>query len=137
MDARDGEEMSYKLDVVDHFVLKFNGLPQDQKKLIQLFVGHYREKGLGGWQGKVAKSDNVPEADPDRMIKIWRANRYNLWHAHIGHPTWAPGRNQWVKYDTSDWVVHFQKMSDRHIALLDYDHHNPMTLPSTDILFRR
>lgn len=129
--------MSYKLDVVDCFVLKYNGLPQDQKRLIQLFISHYRDRGLDGWIGKVAKSDNVPENDPERAMKIWRAKRYNMWHAHVGYPTWTDGQNQWIQYKTSDWVVHFKKMSDRHIALLDYDHHNPMSLPTTNMLFRR
>lgn len=136
MDARDRQEMPYQVEVGEAFVLKYNGLPQDQRQLIQAFVTHYRSNGLEGWRGKVAKTDNVPMSDPDRSHKIWWANRHNLWHAHVGHPDWSPGQNPYVKYETSDWVVHFQKVSAQLIALIDYDHHNPMSMPIRSMLYR-
>nr|WP_314583496.1 hypothetical protein [uncultured Pseudomonas sp.] len=131
--------MPYQLDLGGEFILKYAGLPADQQNLIKAFIAHYRSNGLDGWRGKIARTDNVPLSDQDRMHKIWWANRHNLWHAHVGHPYWSQPKNEHIKHETSDWVVHFQKLKvpvGQHIALIDYDHHNPMSMPTRSMLFR-
>ncbi|MFT4928422.1 MAG: hypothetical protein ACI8WB_004541 [Phenylobacterium sp.] len=95
------------------------------------FIEHFEHKGLWGWKGKLGPSSKVPEAVSNRAVIVAKAQKYQLWHAHIGDPyfedTWH-GR-----YQVSDWVLHFQKISPNHIKLLELGYHNPMELPA-DIL---
>ncbi|OCH01504.1 hypothetical protein A6D98_03025 [Aliivibrio fischeri] len=96
------------------------------------FIEHVEANGLSGWVGKVSPSNRVPENYADREAIIDKANKYSLWHAHIGDPCF---KDTWHKnYKVSDWVIHFQKISNYHIKLLELDYHNPMTLPSEKIL---
>ncbi|RAL27822.1 hypothetical protein DOE54_14640 [Vibrio cholerae] len=99
------------------------------------FIDHVEKNGLHGWVGKVSHSNRVPEHYLDRQAIIEKANRYKLWHAHIGDPCF---KDSWTgKYKVSDWVVHFQRFSNFHIKLLELDFHNPMTLPSEELLLEK
>lgn len=129
--------MPNQVEFSAHFTTVFETLTTDEKFLIRDFVKHFRNNGLRGFKGKIGPSDNVPHADPDRARKIWFANHHKLWHVHIGHPNWNPCKNPLASYRTSDWVVHFQKLSDSHIAIVDYNSHNPMALPARSSLFYR
>lgn len=129
--------MPHQVDYSDHFTLLYDALPDSEKDLIDAFIFEFIERGFKGkFPGKLARTDNVPHSDPDREKKIWFAKRYNLWHVHIGHPQWNPCKNPMASYLTSDWVVHFQKLSESHIALVDYNSHSPMAQPSRRSLFR-
>lgn len=129
--------MPFKVEFSEHFTSCYEDRSDPEKDLIDDFVFHFRQFGLKGFRGKVAPTDNVPMIDPDRIHKIWWANRHNLWHAHIGYPAWAPCINPYGTYETSDFVVHFQKLSLELIALVDYGSHNPMLMPERKALFRR
>lgn len=127
--------MSYKVEFSAHFTITYDDLPEDQQELIDDFVFHFRRNGLNGYKGKFGPTDNVPEQDPDRVHKIWYANRHKLWHAHIGHPYWVRS-HPLAKYETSDYVVHFQRLTPEYIALVEYGHHNPMAMPEKKSLFK-
>jgi hypothetical protein len=103
---------SYKLDLIDDF------------------IDHYEDIGLKGWKGRIVKSTNVPEHYPDAKERIALASKYNLYHAHIGLPTWNTRPN--FPYSTSDQVLHFQKVSYNEIKLLTVSTHNPMDLPTEE-----
>lgn len=99
------------------------------------FIEHFERYGLFGdkskgypaWVGKVAPSWNVPENYPDREAIEAHARANKLWHAHLGDPVFIDTFHG--KYKVSDWVIHFQKMSDTHIKLLELGYHDPMKLP--------
>lgn len=129
--------MPNQVEVSVYFTNLFDLLPLDEKKLIGAFVSHFRANGLQGFKGKIGPTDNVPHSDPDRAKKIWFANHNKLWHVHIGHPKWNSCKNPAGGYLTSDYVVHFQKLSATSIALVDYNSHNPMQQPKRDSLFKR
>jgi hypothetical protein len=136
MDARERPEMPNQVDISDHFFELYDAMSDDEKDLVDDFVHHFREKGAKGFYGKIGPTDNVPHSDPDRAKKIWFAKKHHLWHVHIGHPKWNPCRNPFASYHTSNWVVHFQKFGDSHIALVDYNSHDPMQQPKRQSLFR-
>lgn len=129
--------MPFTLEFSPHFLQKYDEISDVEKDLIDDFVYHFKAHGLDGFKGKVAPTDNVPQLDPDRIEKIWWAKRHHLFHAHIGYPAWCPSRNPWGTYYTSDFLVHFQKFSKQHIALVDYGSHNPFLIPERKALFRR
>ena len=101
------------------------------------FIDHFEQHGLFGppaWIGKVSPSYKVPEHYPDRAAIEQHARAYALWHAHIGDPVFIETAHG--KYKVSDWVLHFQKISDHHIKLLELGYHNPMDLPDEDLIKR-
>jgi hypothetical protein len=104
------------------------------------FIDHFEknglfgnpDKGLPAWQGKVSPSWNVPESYTDRHLIESHARKFKLWHAHIGDPVFIETYHG--KYKVSDWVIHFQLISNKknrqHIKLLDLGFHDPMELPT-------
>lgn len=129
--------MPRKIEFSEHFTQKYDGLSEVEQNLIDDFVFHFIEHGLDRFSGKIAPTDNVPALDPDRINKIWWANKHHLYHAHIGYPHWIPSRNPWGTYQTSDYLVHFQKLNPSYIALVDYGSHNPFLIPERQMLFKR
>jgi hypothetical protein len=115
----------------------YDALSEDEKTLIDDFVFHFSDQGLKTFIGKKGPSDNVPFTDLDRAAKIAYAKKHQLWHVHVGYPKWNACRNPAGGYKTSNYVLHFQKFNDRHIALVDYGPHNPMGLPQKNHLFRQ
>jgi len=95
------------------------------------FIEHFEKNLFAGWVGKISPSDRVPDNYPDREKIIKYARNHSLWHAHIGDPTFKTTVHG--KYQVSDWVIHFKKISYKHILLLELGFHNPMELPSKDI----
>ncbi|WP_261411770.1 hypothetical protein [Serratia quinivorans] len=119
--------MPYKVEFSDSFKAKYsNSFTKIELDLIDDFIDHYELHGLTGWKGKVSPSDKVPCNDLERVKKIRHAQRYRLWHAHIGLPTFTP--SQYGQYLVSDGVLHFQKLSPYKIKLLDIGGHNPMQI---------
>jgi len=106
------------------------------------FIEHFELYGLFGnpakgepaWVGKVSPSWNLPASyvgeDKEHIISYAKQNK--LWHAHIGDPEFTVTHHG--KYQTSDWVIHFQKINDNHIKLLELGYHNPMSLPTKEII---
>jgi hypothetical protein len=137
MDARERQKMPGQVDFSDHFFKLYGDLTEVEQDLIDDFVKHFEVHGLTGFPGKWGPTDAVPHGDPDRVRKIRFANLNRLWHVHIGFPQWNPCRNPMASYRTSDFVVHFQKLSPAHIALVDYNSHNPMRQPDRRSLFRQ
>ena len=96
------------------------------------FIEHYEEFGLSQWKGKISPSDRVPETYADRTVRIQKAQTHNLWHVHIGEPNWKESFHG--KYLVSDWVLHFKKIDNYTIMLLELSCHDPMELPSDELL---
>jgi hypothetical protein len=99
--------------------------------LIDDFIDHYEANGFKDWIGKVAQSNRVPENYENRDDLIKKANKYNLWHVHIGDPRWETPAHG--KFKTSEWVLHLRRVGKK-IVLLELGWHNPMYLPKDKIL---
>lgn len=131
-----GEKESGKIKYQVGFGKTFNkyystAFPENTLDLIDDFIEHYEEHGFTGWKGKIGPSNKVPENYPNRNSLIAKANKYNLWHVHIGDPRWNPTPHG--KYLTSDWVLQFKRVDRYKIVLLELGWHNPLLLPSDDI----
>ena len=102
------------------FAAEFDRYPRDQQDKILDFLETYQEHGLADFSkfpGKVTPSwSGLYEFDPR-----YRYTRDNaLWHYHIGLPQYT----QKHKYQTSDWVLHFQwKNRGNHIDVADVCYH--------------
>ena len=96
------------------------------------FIEHVESNGLHGWIGKVGNSNKVPDTYENKDEIVKKANKYNLWHAHLGDPIFKD--SYYGNYKVSDWVIHFQRFSNTHIKLLELGYHNPMNLPDNSYL---
>lgn len=124
----------YEVDFSTSFDLYYQQLVSMSPPLrlldcIDDFIQHYETYGLSGWTGKISPSNRIPEGTPNREELVSRANRYNLYHAHVGDPYF---RDTGRGYSVSDGVLHFQKLSSYSIKLISYGYHRPMELPTDD-----
>jgi hypothetical protein len=129
--------MPNQVELGSHFATLFSTLSDEEQGLIEDFIFHFQANGIRSFKGKKGPSDNVPQTDPDRASKIAYARKHQLWHVHIGYPRWNASRSPMAGYETSNYVVHFQKFNEHHIALVDYGSHSPMGLPQRNFLFRQ
>lgn len=106
--------------------------PDKTVKLIDDFVEHFEVNGFNGWMGKIAPSYRVPANYVDREKIILKATHHDLWHVHIGDPNWK--KSQYGDYCVSEWVIHFKRINHYKIKLIELGWHNPMLLPSDDLL---
>ena len=103
---------------------------QDRKKIFN-FASHVQQYGLVSLQGKNKRSDGFSNDDPQFAQKMALVKEYNLWHYHIGIPSY---QNSLVgEYKTSEYVLHYVR-GDNHIKIVDLSRHPPFSLPSKDCL---
>jgi hypothetical protein len=113
--------MTFTVGFKLQFAQEFTRYPQDQQDKILDFVSLFQAYGLGDFSkypGKISPSwSGIPSTHPNYGY----AQTNNLWHYHMGHPVYVTG----PKYQTSDWVIHFQWASgSAHIDLVDcYQHY--------------
>ncbi|MCK8044670.1 hypothetical protein MSG37_07220 [Shewanella sp. 1CM18E] len=127
----------YKVSVSYNFVKIFKNLdstkppfryPSEQPDAIKVvtFISEYLANGWdGSLNGKNIHSENVPTDDPNWLKKVEYAQKHDLYHYHIGIPYYEISDD----YSTSEYVIHYKKIDNYHIKLVDLDYHNPMTLP--------
>ncbi|WP_151828216.1 hypothetical protein [Acinetobacter oleivorans] len=121
----------YTATLSDEFLHFYDNVFSDEKlDLIDDFLEHYETHGLNNWKGKISPSWKVPECYKDHERRAKYAQDMNLWHAHIGLPSWQSREN--IPYLTSNQVLHFQKLSRYEIFVLSVSTHNPMDLPEID-----
>ena len=92
----------------------------DQDKVLD-FTEKFEEHGLAdfaNYPGKVSKSwANIDQSDANYVY----AKANNLWHYHVGIPHYTTRHG---KYQTSDWVLHFQwEYGTPHIHIVDMHYH--------------
>ncbi|MDO4223327.1 MAG: hypothetical protein Q4D05_04775 [Acinetobacter sp.] len=97
---------------------------QDQLKIRQ-FVEHVEKYGFQGLQGRNKSSDTVPKDDPKWVEKVSYAQKYRLWHYHIGIPAYVlSAQGDFV----SEYILHYMRLDDA-IKLVSLSYHPPFTLP--------
>jgi len=122
--------MSLTVKLSVHFSQRYDSLPDRDLDHIDAFWDHCEKNGLAGWKGKIKPSWVVPDHYPDKAEREAHAKLNQLWHAHIGIPSWKPSKNALAQYQTSDWVLHFRyNPKEGWIMLCDYGDHDPFELP--------
>lgn len=106
-----------------NFSKEFKQFPRDQQDSILDFILTYEENGLidfKKYKGKISCSwSNLDE----NSQKYKYAKDNDLWHYHIGIPKYIKKHE---KYETSDYVLHFQWIGKgNEISLIDvYKHYD-------------
>ncbi|MBS9779171.1 MAG: hypothetical protein KGV51_00955 [Moraxellaceae bacterium] len=97
---------------------------------IKAFENHVKQHGFDGLKGRNKSSANVPRNDPDWLTKVQYARQYNLWHYHIGIPSYEESEKGDM---VSEYILHYVK-GDDEIKLVDMTSHPPFVLPSEEYL---
>lgn len=121
-DVKFGETFQFHYDKV---------FSEEKLDLIDDYIDHFEEHGWGGWKGKISPSWKVPLNYHDAAERIAYAKKHNLYHVHFGLPSWT---NSGYGYSTSDQVIHFQKIDYHTLRFLSISTHNPMDLPTEDLI---
>lgn len=101
----------------------------DQIKIAD-FILHVRQYGFSGLQGRNKSSDHVPKDDPNWSERVSYAQKYHLWHYHIGIPCYI--KSEQGDY-VSEYLLHYMKYDD-YIILVDMTPHPPFHLPPEQYL---
>lgn len=110
------------------FSKHLKNFPKADREKIRAFVEHVEQFGFHGLQGRNKSSDQVPTDNPNWSERVAYAQKYKLWHYHIGIPTYVLSE----KGDqVSEYVLHYIRESD-YIILVDMSPHPPLQLPSSE-----
>lgn len=112
------------------FAEYFPNFPQADKEKIVAFVNHIENFGFNGLQGRNKSSDQVPTHNPNWSERVNYAQKYKLWHYHIGIPCYV--QSEHGDY-VSEYVLHYIK-ENNYIMLVDMSPHPPLQLPQPEYL---
>lgn len=112
------------------FAQFLKNFPKDDRNKIRDFIEHVEQFGFDGLLGRNKSSDNVPTDDPNWSKKVSYAQKYKLWHYHIGIPDYRTSEKGDL---VSEYVLHYIK-NDDEIVLVELSPHPPLQLPSKDYL---
>lgn len=112
------------------FALHLPNFPKADRLKIAEFVYHVQQFGFDGLQGRNKSSDNVPKDNPNWSKIVAYAQQHQLWHYHIGIPSYTLSDNGDM---TSEYVLHYVK-GDDFIKIVDLSDHPPLKLPTIDYL---
>jgi hypothetical protein len=113
-------EITYKVSFSPDFAKEFANFDDPQQDAVTNFIALFQQHGLSDFDkypGKMGPSWKNAEPEIEAFTQ-----EYRLWHYHAGYPEFETTIHG--KYLVSDWVLHFQWMSDAHIHLVDmYTHY--------------
>lgn len=114
--------MTYTVDFSKTFRLEFARIPATYQNAVASFVVTYQQHGLGDQTKYIGRLSPSWHRLPPNAPPYIYAKKHDLWHYHIGLPTYSGGQS-WGR--TSDWLLHFQwPEQSTHISLVDlYTHH--------------
>lgn len=119
-----------KVSLGGKFALNFLNFPKADKEKILAFIAHVELHGLTALQGRNKSSDNVPTDHPNWLKIVKYAQKYQLWHYHIGIPHYQTANNG---EQVSEYVLHYRLENDG-IKIVDLSPHPPLELPTEDYL---
>ncbi|WLF84400.1 hypothetical protein [Moraxella sp. ZY210820] len=118
------------VEFTPRFKQYLRNFPETDRQKISAFVTHVQQYGLTGLKGRNKNSDNVPTNDPNWSERVAYAQKYQLWHYHIGIPNYELSeRGDYV----SEYILHYIREEQR-IIIVDMSPHPPFQLPDIDYL---
>lgn len=114
----------------DKFSKIMVNFPKQDREKIFAFAYHVKKFGLINLKGRNKSSDHVPTNDPNWRDKVAYAQKYQLWHYHIGIPDYSTANNGDL---VSEYLLHYI-LGDDFIKIVDLSPHPPFTLPNLDDL---
>lgn len=115
-----------KVSMSNDFKAKFPNYPKADKEKILAFVAHVKTFGLDNLTGRNKSSDNVPVHHVNWRDKISFAQKYKLWHYHIGIPYYKTATNG---EQVSEYILHYMRF-DGEIKIVALSYHPPFELPT-------
>lgn len=113
------------------FKTYLKNFPKSDQLKIADFITHVRIHGLHALEGRNKSSQNVPTDDPKWIDKVKQAQKYNLWHYHIGIPNYSGLFGD----KTSEYVLHYMlDDADDCITIVFMSAHPPFELPDEQYL---
>lgn len=135
--------MNYELEPTLVFKNKVKNFAIAEKRKVRRFVDAFLNGGfqaidnykIQGYKVRNKNSDNVDKNDSDFIEKVNHALSLKLWHYHAGFyniNNEYPIDNGYKLSDKNDlvsqWLIHYQKLSDSHIVLVDIMPHPPLNI---------
>ncbi len=129
-----GEPESEKIIQVSFgevFINHLTNFPTEDQKKIFDFASHITINGFSGLPGRVKQSTDVDKNDHKFLEKVRYARDNNLWHYHIGIPSYDESKpyGDW----TSKYVLHYTHLGN-DVIIVDMDSHPPFNLPAEHYL---
>lgn len=141
--------MEYKTDATIVFKNKVNGFSISEKRKIRRFIELFADGGfekidnyqIQSYRVRNKSSDNVNKDDTAFIEKVRYAIKHKLWHYHAGFYNINNeydidnGYKLSEKNDlVSQWLIHYQKLSNSHIVLVDIMPHPSFNLLAIKVL---
>ena len=141
--------MEYKIDTTLVFKNKVKGFSISEKRKIRRFIELFADGGfekidnyqIQSYRVRNKSSDNVNKDDAAFIEKVSYAVIHKLWHYHAGFYNVNNeyqidnGYKLSEKNDlVSQWLIHYQKISNSHIVLVDIMPHPPFNILEIKVL---
>lgn len=128
MDKETLEQPPFIVDMSVHFAQVYATLPANDSDPIDKFIDHVENNGLVGLPGRLKYSWDIPSDDGLWQTKFQYAKSNNLWHYHIGLPSYDQTKP--VGDQTSEWVLHLiRHPCGFRTTIVHWDKHPPFKLP--------
>ena len=141
--------MEYKIDTTLVFKSKVKGFSISEKRKIRQFIELFTDGGfekidnyqIQSYRVRNKSSDNVNKNDTAFIEKVSYAIKHKLWHYHAGFynvNNEYPINNGYKLSEKNDlvsqWLIHYQKLSNSHIVLVDIMPHPPFNILAIKVL---
>lgn len=119
-------EPLFKVTIGKKLLAEMRNFPKQDVDFIFDFINAVQQGGFSTLKGRNKSSSDVPKNDPNWLSKVRYAQEHNLWHYHIGIPSYRLSTNgDYV----SKYVLHYVMNGDE-IRIVAYDEHPPFRLPN-------
>jgi hypothetical protein len=115
----------------EQFTKQLKNYSKEDKRKIFEFITHVQQQGFNGLKGRNKPSHNVDTNDSSFAVKVRYAIDNNLHHYHIGIPSYTQSPNGDM---TSEYILHYIRVNDDEIKIVDMDSHPPFKMPSEKYL---
>lgn len=135
--------MEYELELTDYCKDKLKDFPIAAKRKVRKFMDEFLNGGfqaidncfIESYKVRNKNSDDVNKNDNDFVEIVKFVLKHKLWHYHAGFyniNNEYPIDNGYKLSDKKDlvsqWLIHYQKLSDSHIVLVDIMAHPPVNV---------
>ena len=136
--------MKYEVKASDFVKKRIKNFSKAEKLKIHRFINAFQTGGfqaidkflIDEYKVRNKNSDDVRTEDFQFIEKVRFAQKYKLWHYHAGfyntQKNEYPIDNGYKLSNAQDlisqWVIHYQKISDVRIILVDIKPHPPMDI---------
>lgn len=119
-----------KVRMSDYF--KFEQFPNLQigfQLKVKKFIIEVENNNMASLEGRNKNSDNQDKNNPNFVNDVKFAQKYNLWHYHLGIPNFTKSADGDL---VSDWMLHYRLLKDTVIIVQISQH--PFKFPEEKMM---